>query len=81
MDDSLPEWFDAQFPPLAIYHGGRDFLVSAEPLVERMRLREKHVQIIRDERLDDSEVRISFISLAVFINSRTAETCMAFLRP
>ncbi|EJD00804.1 alpha/beta-hydrolase [Fomitiporia mediterranea MF3/22] len=55
MDDSLPRWFDENFPPLAIYYGGRDFLVATEPLLERIREKERHVRLVRVERLEMSE--------------------------
>ena len=56
MDASLPQWFDADFPPLAIYHGGKDYLVAAEPLLERIREQEKTVELIKVVRLEESEV-------------------------
>lgn len=55
MDVDLPRWWDEHFPPLAIYYGGRDFLVRAEPLLERLETKEKHIKVIRAERLDLSE--------------------------
>lgn len=58
MDDSLPQWFDADFPPLAIYYGGRDYLVATEPLLERMREKESLVRVVRVTKLDESEVWI-----------------------
>ncbi|KAH8115772.1 alpha/beta-hydrolase [Phellopilus nigrolimitatus] len=48
-------WFDDNFPPLAIYHGGRDFLVSTEPLLERIEKQEKSVNLIRVQKLDECE--------------------------
>jgi hypothetical protein len=56
MDDSLPQWFEENFPPLAIYHGGHDYLVAAGPLIERIKNQEKHVRIARIEHLNESEV-------------------------
>lgn len=55
LDDSLDRWFDADFPPLSIYYGGRDFLVLTEPLLERIQTKEKTVKLIRAEKLDLSE--------------------------
>lgn len=56
LDDTLERWFDDRFPPLSIYHGGRDFLVLAEPLIERMQNKEKDVNVIKVTKLDKSEV-------------------------
>jgi hypothetical protein len=56
LDDTLERWFDERFPPLSIYHGGRDFLVLAEPLIERMQNKEKDVKVIKVTKLDKSEV-------------------------
>jgi hypothetical protein len=56
LDDTLDRWFDNRFPPLSIYHGGRDYLVLAEPLLERMRVKEKDVNVIKVTKLDLSEV-------------------------
>lgn len=59
MDNDEPEpWFDNQFPPLSIYYGGRDFLVLTEPLLERIKKVEKHVDLLRVERIDLAEVCI-----------------------
>ncbi|OCF42338.1 lipid particle protein [Kwoniella heveanensis CBS 569] len=55
LDDSLERWFDDRFPPLSIYHGGRDFLVLAEPLLERLEKKEKDVNVIKVTKLDKSE--------------------------
>jgi hypothetical protein len=57
LDDTLDRWFDNRFPPLSIYHGGRDYLVLAEPLIERMKTKEKDVNVIKVTKLDLSEVR------------------------
>ena len=59
LDDTLDRWFDERFPPLSIYHGGRDFLVLAEPLIERMKEKEKDVNVIKVTKLDKSEVSLS----------------------
>ena len=56
LDDTLERWYDDRFPPLSIYHGGRDFLVLAEPLIERMKHKEKDVNVIKVTKLDKSEV-------------------------
>lgn len=56
LDDTLDRWFDERFPPLSIYHGGRDYLVLAEPLIERMEKKEKDVNVIKVTKLDKSEV-------------------------
>lgn len=55
LDDTLDRWFDNRFPPLSIYHGGRDYLVLAEPLIERMKTKEKDVNVIKVTKLDLSE--------------------------
>jgi hypothetical protein len=52
MDISLPQWFDpTQFPALAIYYGGEDYLVDAESLLERLREKEQ-VRLIRATKLE-----------------------------
>jgi lysosomal acid lipase/cholesteryl ester hydrolase len=57
MDVNVPQWFDPdRFPPLSIFYGGRDYLVLTEPLLERIREKEKGVKVIRVERLGMSEV-------------------------
>ncbi|KAG8785552.1 hypothetical protein FRC16_001927, partial [Serendipita sp. 398] len=55
MDVDLPRWWDEHFPPLAIYYGGRDFLVRAEPLLERLETKENHIKVIRAEKVPLSE--------------------------
>lgn len=55
LDDSLDRWYDDRFPPLSIYHGGRDYLVLCEPLIERMEKKEKDVRVIKVTKLDLSE--------------------------
>ncbi|OWT37789.1 lipid particle protein [Cryptococcus neoformans var. grubii Br795] len=55
LDDSLPRWFDKRFPALSVYHGGRDFLVFADPLLERLKEKEKDVKVIKVTKLEDSE--------------------------
>ena len=59
MDTDVPQWFDEDFPPLSIFYGGKDYLVLTEPLLERIEERDTNVQLIRVERLDQSEVRVS----------------------
>ena len=56
LDDTLDRWFDARFPPLSIYYGGRDFLVLTEPLLDRIKEKEKHVELIKVTKLELSEV-------------------------
>jgi len=56
LDDTLERWFDDRFPPLAIYWGGRDYLVLTEPLLERLKTKEKVVNVIKVVKLDQSEV-------------------------
>ena len=57
MDESLPRWFDDEnFPPLAIYYGGRDYLVATEPLLERIHEREECVKLLRVEKVPTYEV-------------------------
>lgn len=64
MDVTLPRWFDASFPPLSIFYGGRDFLVLVDPLLERIRKHEPYVDLIRVEKIDASEVsRCFFVHL------------------
>lgn len=60
MDDSLDKWFDSSsFPPLSIYHGGKDYLVLTEPLLERLAEKEKGIDVIRVEKLEIAEVRLA----------------------
>jgi lysosomal acid lipase/cholesteryl ester hydrolase len=61
MDVTLTRWFDARFPPLSIFYGGRDFLVLVDPLLERIRKQEQHVNLIRVEKIDVSEVSWYFL--------------------
>ena len=80
MDDSLLEWYGAGFPPLAIYYGGRDFLVSAEPLIERIRNRERHVQVVRTKRINGSEVCCIILGvwcMGVDFHSRVLSTAIS----
>jgi hypothetical protein len=63
LDDTLDKWFDSRFPPLSIYHGGRDYLVLAEPLIERMKMKEKDVNVIKVTKLDLSEVSLLLLLL------------------
>jgi lysosomal acid lipase/cholesteryl ester hydrolase len=56
MDEDVPQWFDERFPPLSIFHGGRDYLILAEPLLKRLEEKEKNVRVMRVERLPLSEV-------------------------
>lgn len=55
LDDSLDRWYDDRFPPLSIYHGGRDLLVLTEPLLERLATKEKDVNVIKVTCIDKSE--------------------------
>lgn len=55
MDTSMPTWFDERFPPLSIYYGGRDYLVLADPLLERLKEKEKAVKVIRTRQIEQSE--------------------------
>lgn len=55
LDDTLERWFDDRFPPLSIYWGGRDFLVLTEPLLERLKTKEKGVNVIKATKLEQSE--------------------------
>lgn len=61
LDDTLDRWFDARFPPLSIYYGGRDYLVLTEPLLDRIKDKEKHVELIKVTKLDLSEVRLMWV--------------------
>jgi lysosomal acid lipase/cholesteryl ester hydrolase len=60
LDDTLDRWYDDRFPPLSIYHGGKDYLVLAEPLIERLEKKEKDVKVIKVTKLDKSEVRLRY---------------------
>ncbi|GAA5953078.1 hypothetical protein JCM10213_002630 [Rhodosporidiobolus nylandii] len=55
LDTTADKWFDKRFPPLAIHHGGKDYLVLTEPLLERLKERETDVQVIRVQKMDDGE--------------------------
>ncbi|KAG8957210.1 hypothetical protein FRC03_010370 [Tulasnella sp. 419] len=55
MDESFPQWFDERFPPLAIYYGGKDYLVNVEKLLARLSTKEKAVKVVRVEKLDLAE--------------------------
>ncbi|SAM86299.1 related to YEH1-steryl ester hydrolase [Ustilago bromivora] len=55
LDPSLDQWWDENFPPLSIFSGGMDFLVLADPLIERIEQREKHVKLLRFKRQDEAE--------------------------
>ncbi|KAK4055497.1 hypothetical protein OIV83_000043 [Microbotryomycetes sp. JL201] len=55
LDPAVPKWFDHRFPPLAIHHGGLDYLVLTEPLLERLKTHEKDVRVIRVQKLDEGE--------------------------
>ncbi|KIM84051.1 hypothetical protein PILCRDRAFT_6891 [Piloderma croceum F 1598] len=52
MDTSLPQWFNpTQFPPLAVYYGGEDYLVDADSLLKRLENKEQ-VRLIRVTKLE-----------------------------
>lgn len=55
LDPTLPQWWDENFPPLAIFSGGMDFLVLTDPLIERIEKQEKNVQLLRAKRQDEAE--------------------------
>ncbi|KAK4057824.1 hypothetical protein OIO90_001043 [Microbotryomycetes sp. JL221] len=55
LDPAVPKWFDHRFPPLAIHHGGLDYLVLTEPLLERLKTHEKDVKVIRVQKLEEGE--------------------------
>ncbi|GAA5865977.1 hypothetical protein JCM3774_005546 [Rhodotorula dairenensis] len=55
LDPAADKWFDKRFPPLVLHHGGKDYLVLAEPLLERLRVHETDVQVIRVQKMDDGE--------------------------
>ncbi|SNX87939.1 related to YEH1 - steryl ester hydrolase [Melanopsichium pennsylvanicum] len=55
LDPSLEQWWDENFPPLSIFSGGMDFLVLTDPLIERIRKREKTVKLLRFKRQDEAE--------------------------
>lgn len=55
LDPSADKWFDKRFPPLVLHHGGKDYLVLAEPLLERLKVHETDVQVIRVQKMDDGE--------------------------
>ncbi|KAI7937917.1 hypothetical protein MJO28_014837 [Puccinia striiformis f. sp. tritici] len=55
LDPEVERWWDSRFPPLALYHGGKDFLVLADPLIKRIETHEKTVDLIRNFKIDDGE--------------------------
>nr|CRX79276.1 hypothetical protein ls5931a1_00077 [Leucosporidium scottii] len=55
LDPTVEKWWDARFPPLSIHHGGRDYLVLTEPLLERLEKHEKEVRVLRVQKLDEGE--------------------------
>ncbi|KAM0789005.1 hypothetical protein ACM66B_003073 [Microbotryomycetes sp. NB124-2] len=55
LDPAVPKWFDHRFPPLSIHHGGLDYLVLTEPLLERLKTHEKDVRVIRVQKLEEGE--------------------------
>jgi hypothetical protein len=69
LDDTLPKWFDERFPPLSIYYGGRDYLVWADPLLDRLKEKEKDVKVIKVTKLDQSEV-----SKCLYLANRSTAT-------
>ncbi|WAR58155.1 hypothetical protein PtB15_5B387 [Puccinia triticina] len=44
-----------QVPPLALYHGGKDYLVLTDPLLKRLETREKSVELICNFKLEEGE--------------------------
>lgn len=55
LDPQLEQWWDENFPPLAVFSGGMDFLVLTDPLIERIEKREKTVKLLRFKRQDEAE--------------------------
>ncbi|KAI5475682.1 ab-hydrolase associated lipase [Pseudohyphozyma bogoriensis] len=55
LDTTVDKWYDRRFPPLAIHHGGKDYLVLTEPLLERLKTRETDVNVIRVKKMDEGE--------------------------
>ncbi|KAM0746312.1 alpha/beta-hydrolase [Meredithblackwellia eburnea MCA 4105] len=55
LDTAVDKWFDNRFPPLAIHHGGRDYLVLTEPLIERLKTHETDVNVIRVKKMEEGE--------------------------
>ncbi|GAA5820182.1 hypothetical protein JCM10212_006498, partial [Sporobolomyces blumeae] len=55
LDPNAAKWFDERFPPLSIHHGGKDYLVLTEPLLERLETHETDVDVIRVQKMDDGE--------------------------
>jgi len=55
LDPEVERWWDSRFPPLALYHGGKDFLVLTDPLVKRIETHEKSVDLIRNFKIEDGE--------------------------
>lgn len=55
LDPEVERWWDDRFPPLALYHGGQDFLVLVQPLLDRLKTNEKSVRLIREYKLDEGE--------------------------
>ncbi|PLW14687.1 hypothetical protein PCANC_18350 [Puccinia coronata f. sp. avenae] len=55
LDPEVERWWDSRFPPLALYHGGKDYLVLTDPLLKRLKTHEKSVDLIRNFKLEDGE--------------------------
>ncbi|WAR62874.1 hypothetical protein PtB15_15B462 [Puccinia triticina] len=55
LDPEVERWWDARFPPLALYHGGKDYLVLTDPLLKRLETHEKSVNLIRNFKLEEGE--------------------------
>ncbi|CEQ42651.1 SPOSA6832_04487 [Sporobolomyces salmonicolor] len=66
LDPAASKWFDKRFPPLSIHHGGKDYLVLTEPLLERLKTHETDVDVIRVQKMDDGEHCDFFWSVLVF---------------
>ncbi|MBW0463801.1 hypothetical protein O181_003516 [Austropuccinia psidii MF-1] len=55
LDPEVKRWWDDHFPPLALYHGGKDYLILVGPLLKRLETHEKSVKLIRNYRMEEGE--------------------------
>lgn len=55
MNPDVMQWYDENFPPLSIYYGGQDHIVTLDPLLERFERCEPHVKLIRVEEVPLAE--------------------------
>jgi len=55
LNEQVERWYDERFPPLALYHGGKDYLVLCDRLLERLKTHEPDVQVVRVHKLEEGE--------------------------